>query len=467
MKAVESDAYDVVAISGPRALGKTCLAGHVLARAMTPGDSLHQPGKEYILAAASLEQARLTYAFIREALEPTGQYRWIDSTTRLGATHVATNTKLRAISSNAKTSFGLVGVPIVVLDEPGALETIGGQMLADSLFSALGKPGSALQVVLCGTLAPMATGSGHWWFDLVEAGTTGSTYVMKYQGDVKTWDKWGTISSCNPLIEISPEFRKKLLSERDAARRDSRLKARFLSYRLNIPSGDESTVLLTVSDWERVTARPVPPRKGRALFSYDLGSGRAWSAAVSLWKNGRVECLAVAPGIPSLADQEVRDRVPAGLYRKLAASGRLLVADGLRVPPPSFLHGAALSEWGAPESVYCDRFRLHELADTVGGARLIPRVTRWSEASDDIRGLRKLAADGPLSVEPESRSLLAASLAVSTVKTDDAGSVRLVKKGTNNSSRDDVAAALLLAAGALARLLRRPKVPTWRYRGAA
>ena len=105
MKAVESDAYDVVAISGPRALGKTCLAGHVLSRAMTPGDSLHQPGKEYILAAASLEQARLTYAFIREALEPTGQYRWIDSTTRLGATHVATNTKLRAISSNAKTSF--------------------------------------------------------------------------------------------------------------------------------------------------------------------------------------------------------------------------------------------------------------------------------------------------------------------------------------------------------------------------
>ena len=146
-------------------------------------------------------------------------------------------------------------------------------MLADSLFSALGKPGSALQVVLCGTLAPMATGAGHWWFDLVEAGTTGSTYVMKYQGNVKTWDKWATISRCNPLIEISPEFRKKLLSERDAARRDSRLKARFLSYRLNVPSGDESTVLLTVSDWERVTDRPVPPRKGRPIFAYDLGGG--------------------------------------------------------------------------------------------------------------------------------------------------------------------------------------------------
>ena len=92
-------------LSGPRRLGKTFLAGHVLARAMTPGDKLHQPGKEYILGAASLEQARMTYAFIRAELEPRGGYRWIDSTTRLGATHVASNTKLRAISSNAKNIF--------------------------------------------------------------------------------------------------------------------------------------------------------------------------------------------------------------------------------------------------------------------------------------------------------------------------------------------------------------------------
>ena len=88
LKAVEDPKYDTVAISGPRTLGKTFIAAHVLTRCMTPGDSLHQPGKEYILGAASLEQARLTYNFIREALEPTGAYRWIDSTTRLGATQV-------------------------------------------------------------------------------------------------------------------------------------------------------------------------------------------------------------------------------------------------------------------------------------------------------------------------------------------------------------------------------------------
>lgn len=105
-----------------------------------------------------------------------------------------------------------------------------------------------------------------------------------------------------------------------------------------------------------------------------------------------------------------------------------------------------------PEAVTCDRFRLADLQDAVGGrVRILPRVTRWSEASEDIRALRSYALDGPLSVAPGSRDLITASLAVATVKTDDQGSVRLVKHGSNNTARDDVAAALTLAAGALAR----------------
>ena len=79
------------------------------------------------------------------------------------------------------------------------------------------------------------------------------------------------------------------------------------------------------------------------------------------------------------------------------------------------------------------------------------RRTRWSEAAEDIRALRKLAADGPLSCEPASRALLSASLSGALVINDDQGNVRLRKKGVNNEARDDVAAALTLAAGALAR----------------
>ncbi|MDE2667222.1 MAG: hypothetical protein OXI69_13845 [Acidobacteriota bacterium] len=367
------------------------------------------------------------------------------------------------IGSNGKTAMGLVGCPWVIADEPGAWEVRGGTLVHDAIETAKGKPGSPLRAVYIGTLAPS---TGGWWHDLVKDGSGPGVYVQVLQGDRKTWDRWPTIRKANPLTAISADFRAKLLQERDAARRDTRLKARFLSYRLNIPTADESEVLLTVEDWERVTARAVPDREGLPMFAYDLGGGRAWSAAVALWRNGRTEALAVAPGIPSLEDQEKRDRVPAGLYRKLEESGRLLVADGFRVPAPAFLHGSAVAAWGGPDCILCDRFRLPELADAVNGARLVPRVTRWSEASEDIRGLRKLAADGPLSVETGSRDLLTASLSVAMVKNDDQGSVRLVKRGSNNTARDDVAAAWLLAAGALSRWIRRPRRPRWRYRGA-
>ena len=454
LKAVENPAYDTVALSGPRGLGKTYIAARVLARAMTPGDLLHQPGREYILGAASLEQARLTYGFIRAALEPTKEYRWIDSATRLGATHIKTNTKLRAISSNAKTSFGLVNVPIVVIDEPGALELAGGAMLSDSLFTAQGKPGSSLKIILIGTLAPMATRQGHWWYDLIQAGTTGGVHVQTFQGDRETWDKWGTIRRSNPLTAVSKSFRGKLLEERDAARRDSRLKARFLSYRLNLPSADESEMLLSADDFERMASREVPERAGQPLVAVDLGAGRAWSAAVCCYESGRVEALALAPGVPDISIQEQRDHVPPGTYQRLIDTGVLLVAEGLRVQPPLQLWEAILDRWGTPVKIICDRFRVNELADAVKGeVRIEPRITRWSDSSADIRGLRKLVKDGPLSVARDSRLVLAESLRSALVKNDDAGNSRMVKRGSNNEARDDVAAALTLVGGAFEREL--------------
>ena len=451
MAAVDNPSYDTVAMSGPRGLGKTFIAAKVLSRCLTPGDVLHQPGKEYILGAASLSQARLTYGFIRADLEPSGEYRFIDSVTRLGITHVASNTKLRAISSNGKTAFGLVNVGCAVLDEPGSLDIVGGQLLADALFTAQGKVGSDLKLILIGTLAPMATAAGHWWYDLVEAGTTSRTHVQLFQGNSDTWDQWGTIRKANPLTAISSNFRRKLLEERDAARGDARLKARFLSYRLNIPSQDTATMLLDVDDWQRMAAREVPEREGQPIVGVDLGAGRAFSAATAIWANGRIEALACAPGIPSVGEQEKRDRVPSGTYQRLVDSGRLRVADGLRVQPPSQLWDLILETWGEPVLVVADRFREPDLRDVMGNASFEPRVTRWSDASFDIRALRKHVKDGPYSVAEDSRALLITSLASARVENDSSGNTRLIKKGTNNTGRDDCAAALTLAAGAFAR----------------
>ena len=453
---------DVAALSIPRGNGKSWLAAHLLRRCLTPGDDLHVPGSEYLLCAASIEQARLCYRFIRTELESTGEYIFTDNSTRIGITHRRSNTRLRVLSSNGKTAMGIVNCPLLVADEPGSWETNGGTLMYDAIVTALGKPNSPMRTIFIGTLAPSMSG---WWHDLIADGSNGSTYVQGLQGDIEKWDTWSEIRRCNPLTAISGDFRKRLLVERDAARLDSRLKARFLSFRLNRPSGDESEVLLTVTDWERVTAREVPEREGRPIVGVDLGGGRAWSAAVALFPNGRVEARAVAPGIPDLEEQERRDRVPARTYGKLYDMGQLEVAEGLRVQPPVAMWDLIRATWGKPQVVVLDRFRLAEFEDATGNkVRLEPRVSRWSEASFDIRALRQMALDGPMAVDAGSQELLATSLSQAMVKSDDQGNVRLVKKGNNNTSRDDVAQGLVLAAGALA---RKPKTATVRSLGLA
>ena len=446
---------DTGVLSLARGNGKSWLAAHILTRCLTPGDPLHEPGKEYLLCAASLEQARLTYQFCRADLEPTGEFRFLDSVTRIGITHKATNTRLRVMSSKARSAFGLVNVPLCVADEPGAWEVLNGQLMNDALATALGKPGSRMRLIYIGTLAPA---TGGWWHDLVDGGSHGTTFVQALRGDPKRWASWGEIKRCNPLTAISSTFRAKLLDERDKARRDTRLKARFLSYRLNCPTGDESTMLLTVSDFEEMTARPTPPRQGQPIVALDLGSNRAWSAALAIYENGRIEARALAPGIPSLGGQEERDNVPRGTYARLSDEGVLIQATGLRVPPAKMLMNLISKTWGPPSAIICDRFRLADLHDAGSPCRVLARVSRWSESAADIRALRSKVKDGPFAVAPDSRSLLAASLAAAVVKNDDGGNVRLSKRGTNNCSRDDIAAAFVLAAGLFERTSSAPRL---------
>ena len=284
-------------------------------------------------------------------------------------------------------------------------------------------------------------------------------------GTSNKWDQWPEIKRCNPLTKISPEFAAKLKEERDDARHDSRLRARFCSYRLNRPQGDESTMLLLVSDWQRVTMRPVPPRAGLPVVGADCGAGRAFHSACAIWPNGRVEAVAICAGIPDVATLEKRDVVERNTYQKLIDEGRLIRAEGLRVPPPSMLADAIRGLWGKVAGVVADRFRANELADSLGSIPLSARVSQWSESSADIRALRKLAKDGPLACSPESRGLIEASLAVSLVENDKSGNSKLVKTGSNNKSRDDVCQGLVLASGVFERT--RAKRTGGRYLGAA
>ena len=205
---------------------------------------------------------------------------------------------------------------------------------------------------------------------------------------------------------------------------------------------------MTVEDFKLATARDVAPPTGQPIVGVDLGQNRSWSAAVAIWETGRIEAMAVTPGIPDIQAQEKRDTVPKGTYQKLCDMEVLDVADDLRVVPPSQLWENIKDRWGTPAAMVCDRFRFDDLQDAVQNACYIdPRVSRYSEAASDVRDLRKAFKDGPFSVEESSRPLLIASLAAAHVTNDDQGNTRLSKRTKDQKARDDVAAALTLAAG--------------------
>ena len=442
-------------LSGPRGLGKSSLSAHLLAAALDPTGPLHRAGGESVLLASSLDQARLTFGFLRRICAGD-DYRWMDSAQRVAVTHVQTGTRVRVASSDAKRAFGLgANTPVIVGDEPGAWQERGGALMHDALETSGGK--ADCRLILIGTKAPGIEGG--WWRNLIDAGSDPpGTYVQVHgaalddDGDVPGWSTWRIIRRANPLIDFNPHLRPKLTDELRKARRDEDARRRFLTYRLNAPQRPARSVLFTVDQWKRVESRAVPAASGRPVVGIDTGSTRAWSTAAILWPNGRLDGLCITPGIPDLAEQERRDGKRRGMYQKLADAGLLTTDEDRRVVRVSTLISRVLAF--RPRVIVSDRFREHSVLDAVKGR--CPVVFRrmrqsWSEPTEQIQATRRMALDGALAVLPAARPLYRLALAETTVEHDDSGNVRLVKADTNNTHRDDLCAALVLACGQMAR----------------
>ena len=456
---------ELAALSVPRGSAKTWYAGNLAALAVTPDSPLFEPGREVLGVSASLEQSRVMLQFCREALASReGDYRWLDSGQRLAVTHKASGAKLRILSSSGKRAMGLANFGTIFADEPGSWEARGGALLWDALRTSLGKQGGQ-RLILIGTRAPAPADS--WWPVLLETGSGPGTHIeVRTAPDDAPWDAWSTIRAVNPMVMLNASLRKTILRERDEARRNDALRPAFEAYRLNRQVDVRTEVLIAADAWRRVEARAVPEREGRALVGVDVGAERSWSAAWCLWQNGRVEAYALCPGVPDLAERERQDAMPAGLYRRLADAGVLMVDEGRRMGRIEVLVERLFASGIRPATVYCDRFLIGQLTDAVAGrAPIVPRRTRWSEASEDIAAFRRMALDGPLAVEPRCLGLIRVGLAAAAVQSDDQGSVRLVKRQTLRS-RDDVAVAGVLAAGGWQRSLQRPR-PRFRYAGLA
>ena len=454
----------IAALSQPRGNAKSFLVARIAALFLDPQFQLGDGVNEVVVVSGSMEQSRIVFGFIREAIEhEKSEYRVCDSAQRLWIEHKATGSRVRAISSSAKRAMGLATFNLIIGDEPASWESRDGRLMFDAIRQALGKR-AGQRLLLIGTLAPSEVGS--WWPELIKAGSNKATgvFVTNIGADIEEpWDEWETVKACNPMMRLNKTLRNTVKMEWEEAKANPYFKPSFEAFRLNRLVETREEMLCRVEDWQVVEGRPVPPREGKPIVGLDLGSNRSWSAIWALWKNGRSECYALCGGIPDLEKREKQDSVPKGLYVKLKQEGVLLIDEGLRVARPQTLLDKMILLGIEPEVIYADRFLMNTLLDVLpSGWKLLERKTRWSEATEDVTGLRRLISDGPLSIVEQCRTLARFSLSQAIVLQDE-GNLRISKR-RKWKSRDDVAICATLAGGALARhLARKPKASGFRY----
>ena len=357
---------------------------------------------------------------------------------------------MRIVSSDARRALGLgANVRIIIADEPGAWSPIQGRRLWDAMLTSLGK--RKTQIVVVGTLAPAPlTGPASWWPQFVAEGSGDGRHVSLLQADEAKWTDFDEVLRVNPVCAVNPHLRRTLEREHKAALERESSARTFRQYRLNLP-GDpvESQPLITAAEWERVCARPIPACEGKPVVAVDLGGNRSWSAAAAVWPTGRIEVFALAPGVPSLGEQEHADHVADGSYGELVTAGGLSVDAGRAVPSVERLLSRVWA-W-EPLCIVSDPYRSAELAQAVGGrARIIERARSGGEATSNVQSLRSLLLDTGAGVTEASRALLAAAWAQTTLVIGNDGLTKVSKLDARRS-RDDASAALLLAAGERAR----------------
>ena len=442
----KENAPAIAAASWPRGSGKSWLCGQLIARSITPGDVLHEDAVENILVSSSRDQAKIVLEFARQSLGDTSGFRWSDT----GVIHKASRARVRIISSDSRRALGLgAHVRLIVCDEPAAWAPTAGKRLWDAMATSLGK--RQTQILAVGTLAPAPlTGPGAWWPDFIKQKSGDGRHIAVLAADPDKWRDFDEVLRVNPVAAINPHLRKTLEREYRAAIDSDRAARPFKQFRLNIPGDPVDTQpLMTTAEFARVVARPVPPREGQPVVSVDLGGNRSWSAAAALWPNGRIEAFALAPGIPSLAEQEAADQVTEGTYSELVRSGGLSVDEGNHVPSIERLL-SRVWPW-EPLCIVSDPYRSAELHQVVAGrTRIIERARSGGESTSNVQSLRALLLDKPSGVTEPSRDLLAAAFAQTNMVIDSAGLTK-VKKRDQRRSRDDASAALLLGAGELAR----------------
>ena len=452
-------------LSVARGNGKTSLLS-AIACAYLDGPLAVQRG-EVVIVASSFQQARLSFehvlAFLGDKLNDRDRWRTWDTAQTALIEDRKTGSRVRSIGSDPRRAHGLPPA-LILADEPAQWPNSTSESMRAALTTAAGKRPDSKFVAL-GTRPADAE---HWFSKMLAGGCDYSQTHAARDDDPKfqrrTWAKANPSLRCFPDLEIAIKAESKL------AKKDPGLLRSFDALRLNLGTSEiEAAVLVDAELYKRCEGSA--DAIGPCIWGIDLGGSAAQSAVAAYWpETGRLECLAAFPCEPSLADRGLRDGV-GRLYQECAQRGELVTLGQRASDIPQLLQ-AALDRFGRPAVVVSDRWREDDLRDAldkagVPGAELVVRGMGFKDGGADVRSFRRALAENR--VVPVPSLLLRSACAEARTISDPAGNAKLSKStqgGRRLRARDDAAAAAILAVAAG---VRRPAVPTrrWRYRGMA
>ena len=145
---------------------------------------------------------------------------------------------------------------------------VAGGCCLDAIRQSLGKL-PAQRLALIGTRAPSEAEG--WWPELLSGGSGDGVHVTDlHAGPELVWDSYDAVKAANPLVLTVDTIRRRVLRERDEARRNPTMRPAYEAYRLNRGGATHEQVLVTRDDWRIVEHRDVPRRAGRPVVGIDL-----------------------------------------------------------------------------------------------------------------------------------------------------------------------------------------------------
>lgn len=443
------------ALSIARGNGKSALCAALLLYSFTRG----KPGSESLCFAGSLLQARIVFDFAMSYAEMLGydfrtnkrEYRCVDTITSAYVKHLKSGRVMRCLSSEPKFAHGR-SPSMVICDEPAQWLQTRSDAMYTTLLTSLGKiPGAVL--IALGTRPADET----HWFSRLLIDTDKSVYRQVHSwrnpAGAKGEFTLAAARAANPSMVYFGELKRTIVDEARRAKRDISLAHAYRALRLNSGTAQVDTAYLCSPEtWQKASAKgeAVKPQWRGSCWGVDLGQSAAMSAVACYDPDtGALDAIALFPQTPTLAERGRLDGAGTS-YMQMAERNELFTA-GECSPDRAALMNIAVTRWGAPSAIACDRWRIDELTDALKQASVPPcpmivRGQGWRDGAQDVRAFQEALLDGQ--VLPLPSVLLTAAMSAARTISDAAGNRKLAKHiegGRHAGARDDAAAAAVLA----------------------